>query len=260
MLAKLLKYDFKYIYKTFGVYYLVIILCVLLYLATGIPDSSGIIEFIHLFIAGAGFGLSIGMVFNAITRSWMRFQKNFYQEESYLTHTLPVTKSQLLLSKAIASFVTFSISLALLILCILVTQPGLTAQFGEIDAGLKLAGSSLLEMAIAFVAVVVLQQAFIIQCGYAGIVIGHRQNEYRALWSGLVGVGIYVAVIILVIGILLLWGMFNPDVHDLIFTSNIWNPATLRIVAIAVGILYLGAIVATYFITQKVFERGVDVE
>lgn len=260
MLAKLLKYDLKYTYKTLGVYYLVIILCILLFLATNFQNSSGIIEFIHLFIGGAGFGLSIGMFINAITRSWARFQKNFYQEEAYLTHTLPVTKKQLLLSKTIASFITLLISFTLLIACVLLTQPGLTEQFGEIDAGLKLAGSSLLEMAIAFVAIVVLQQAFIIQCGYAGIVIGHRQNEHRALWSGLVGVGIYVAVIILVIGILLLWSIFNPNIHDLIFTSSIWNLAALRIVAIAVGILYLGAIAATYFITQKVFERGVDVE
>lgn len=262
MLGKLLKYDLKYIYKVLGIYYAIVIAGVLIFLATDFENPSGIVEFIHLFVGGASFGLSIGLFVNAITRSWVRFQKNFYGDEAYLTHTLPVTKRELLLSKTIASFVTLVASLMVLVFCTIAVQIGFS-ELGNINEVLKSQGSSLLSIGILLFVTLVLQQTFIILCGFAGILIGHRKNEHRGAWSWLAGGGIYLITSLLIVGITLIWSLFDPSIHDFIFSGksqDLFSLANISKVVIGIDIMYFFASIATYAIAQKTFDHGVDVE
>lgn len=262
MLAKLLKYDLRYIYKTLGIYYVVTILCALVCVATNINNPSGIIEFIHLFSGGASFGLSIGLFVNVITRSWARFQKNFYGDESYLTHTLPVMKRQLLLSKIIASSIALIFSLVVLIFCTIVTQVGFS-NLQTFDEMLKSEGFSLLSIGTLLFLTVVLQQLFIILCGFAGILIGHRKNEHRAVWSWAAGIGLYIISNLLIIGFTLIWSLFDTDVHSFIFSGesqSLFSLANICKIIIGIDLVYSIIAVTLYFISEKVLDRGVDVE
>jgi len=262
MLGKLIKYDLKYIYKTLGIYYVVALLCAVIYMITDFENPTGIIEFVHYFFGGASFGLGIGLFFNAITRSWVRFQKNFYGEEAYLTHTLPVTKRQLLLSKSISSLIVLVFSLITLGFCMITTQVGLS-ELGKFGEMLESQGSSLFGMGTLLFITLVVQQFFIILCGFAGILIGHRKSEHRGAWSWLAGGVIYIMANLLIIGIALIWSLFDPDIHNFIFNGESQYLGSLAIISkiiVSVDILYCFIAAGIYLIAQKTLDCGVDVE
>ena len=263
MLAKLLKYDLKYIYKVLGVYYLITVILAIIFLLTDFENSDGIVNFIHVFSGGLCFGLSIGLAVNVITRGWVRFQKNFYGEESYLTHTLPVAKNQLLLSKTIASLITLFVSLVLITFCLVVTQLLSEIDFTEIDVALKSRGYSLFGFGMLLFITVLVQYFFVIECGFTGILLGHRKNEHRAVWSWLFGGIIYLAVNLIAVGLLALWAHFDSNIHAFLFSGSsqdIFNLANIQQVILGINVIYTAAAITLYFVELKTLKRGVDVE
>ena len=51
---------------------------------------------------------------------FVRFYKNFYTDEGYLTFTLPVKRSKLLLSKTLNSIIWFALHTALILVCVVI--------------------------------------------------------------------------------------------------------------------------------------------
>ena len=106
MLKKLLKYDLENIYKVLIIFYsLALIFGILTRIFLNIENS-----FIMNIIGQICSAITISMIFNILInnlmRLWVRFKNNFYGDESYLTHTLPIDKKTLYLSKILASFIT----------------------------------------------------------------------------------------------------------------------------------------------------------
>ena len=108
MLRKLLKYEFKHtakdILSLFGVVIILSVLVKISMLTTANTDNSTVAEyllgmFMFLFI------LSMGIMFVGV---WViliiRFYKNMYSDEGYLTATLPVTATEHIFSKFITGF------------------------------------------------------------------------------------------------------------------------------------------------------------
>ncbi len=112
MFAKLLKYDLQSILKHWWIAALVSV-CVAF--AGGICISianvnytsySVLQDIAELGIVVCCIGLAIFYVLSEIL-VFMRFYKNFYTDEGYLTFTLPVKKSQLLNSKTLMSLIVY---------------------------------------------------------------------------------------------------------------------------------------------------------
>ena len=106
MLKKLLKYDLKNNFKILIIFYgLSIFFAVLTRILFSIENS-----FIIDIIAKISSGVTISMIFNIIINNimglWGRTRNNFYGDESYLTHTLPVDRKTLYLSKYFLQFKT----------------------------------------------------------------------------------------------------------------------------------------------------------
>ncbi|MBD5549003.1 MAG: hypothetical protein HDQ97_16725 [Lachnospiraceae bacterium] len=105
MLGKLLKHEWKAVWKVptllIGILMLIAVLSGLTF-ALPIWDSewiglplSGIMMFVMFYLAMFAVGIGI-MIYFAV-----RYYKNMYTDEGYLTHTLPVSARQLLLNKVI---------------------------------------------------------------------------------------------------------------------------------------------------------------
>ena len=110
MLMKLLKYDLKYMIKNMAIFY---ILSIFFAITTRIlfnMDQSVIINIIGQISVGCMFSMIASTLINTMMRSWVRFRNSLYKDESYLTHTLPVTKSELYNSKFIQTLIFFFIS------------------------------------------------------------------------------------------------------------------------------------------------------
>lgn len=128
MLGKLIKYDFKALNR-----YLIVIHGMLLitaaigrFLFVGRmvqnPDSTpssigmiimviGILVYVILFMAA---------LFGTLLLIAVHFYKNLYSDEGYLTHTLPVSRGQLLASKAISGSVWMLIDMILVIFSVMI--------------------------------------------------------------------------------------------------------------------------------------------
>lgn len=112
MFAKLLKYDLQSILKH---WWIAAVVSVCVAFAGGICISianvnytsySVLQDIAELGIVVCCIGLAIFYVLSEIL-VFMRFYKNFYTDEGYLTFTLPVKKSQLLNSKTLMSLIVY---------------------------------------------------------------------------------------------------------------------------------------------------------
>ena len=120
MLGKLLKYDLKYMIKNMCVFY---ILSIFFAITTRIlfeVEQSVIINIIGQISVGCMFSMLASTLINTMMRSWVRFSSSLYKDESYLTHTLPVTKNDLYNSKLIQTFIFFLIGFIVIIISLFI--------------------------------------------------------------------------------------------------------------------------------------------
>lgn len=100
MLKQLLKYEFKATGRTYGGLYLALVALAVLSgfsLRSSSKDNfASLLLFAYIIVAVA---VAVVSVMTIVTR----FTRNLLGREGYLMHTLPVTESQLILSKLISS-------------------------------------------------------------------------------------------------------------------------------------------------------------
>ena len=106
MLLKVLKYDLKFTYKNLIIFYTLSLFFALLGRICGIFDNSGIMLILSKINNGVAISMIVSVIINNLMRVWARLVLNFYKDESYLTHTLPVKKSTLYLSKVLCGIIT----------------------------------------------------------------------------------------------------------------------------------------------------------
>ena len=123
MLKKLLKYDLRAIFKLWWIMAVSSLglsviggLCLKTLTSMEANEISPIIVIMAaLGIVATVIGLSAFLVVTEIL-IYVRFYKNFFTDEGYLTFTLPVKRSQLLNSKLISTFIAIMSTFAVLIL------------------------------------------------------------------------------------------------------------------------------------------------
>lgn len=256
MLKNLIKYDLKFIYKQLIIFYLIVLFLAIIARLTDISDTSFIIRFIHRFTEGAVFGFSVGMFINASLRLWAKYKLSMYGDESYLTHTLPITKRTLWTAKFLSSIIVVVTSLLLFIVCILIMY--LSADtINTISAH----ASEIWPILITFVIAALGQFCFIMQCGLLGITIGQRFNSYRTVFSVIFGLGIYLLCGGALVGGAFLWSHISPEVNDMLIYGHIFeNISTVPKMISAIAGGYAVFITGSYFINYYLLQRGVNVD
>jgi len=100
MLKKLIKYDFRSTWREFAAIYLAILLGVTLFPIIGRTISSNAI---NAFIGIIAFAIIVAVIVVTIGSLFKIYNKNVFSNEGYLTMTLPVNETQIVLSKLIVS-------------------------------------------------------------------------------------------------------------------------------------------------------------
>lgn len=125
MVNKLLKYEFKYYFRIMVFYLPIIIVLGILcrfvqFLDVDFRDQFGIIEMIYTTIKGSSYMAlaftSIACLLFTTILGVIRFYKNLYSSDGYLTFTLPVSNNKLLFTKLFSFVVCQTISA----LCVLI--------------------------------------------------------------------------------------------------------------------------------------------
>ena len=195
MLRKLIKYDFKALSR-----YLIVIHAMLLITAVlgrllfvgrimsdpgrlsnagAIATIIGIIIYVILFMTA---------VFGTMLMIAICFYKNLYSDEGYLTHTLPVTRGQLLISKTVSGSVWMLLDMMMVILSLFIlvlTRPVLdsfSSSWDELLSAMGFPASTgygkiLLAFAVLFIVSAVGNVVLI----YVSITIGQLFSNHRVL-------------------------------------------------------------------------------
>ena len=117
MLGKLLKYDLKWVYKLIIIFYILAFTFSVIGRAFSTIENSLVFNIVAQIAFGTAISMMVSSLINTLMRLWVRFNRNVYKDESYLTHTLPVKKQEIFTSKVITGVVSIFTSMVVIIVC-----------------------------------------------------------------------------------------------------------------------------------------------
>lgn len=263
MLGKLIKYDLKWVYKALVVFY------ALSFIFSGISRGISCIENSIVFSVASSISISIAIsmmissIINCVMRLWVRFVRNLYKDESYLTHTLPVSKNKLFMSKVICAIITIFTTFIVIVFCLFICFYSKT-NIEILKSLLEVAASTyditVIGLILLIILVIFLEVLFVTLIGYASIIIGNRFNTAKMLKSVIWGIALYLITQATTLLIIFILGVFNSEVMNLINTTNIVNIDAIKSVMF-LGIGIYGVYILIYYIIGKIlFEKGVNVD
>lgn len=264
MLGKLFKYDFKWINKIMPIYY---ILLVLISIATKIiehllnTDPSLLLVIVDKILVSMFIGVAIPVIVTCLMRIWVRFSINMYRDESYLTHTLPVTRNQLFNAKVLSGITSLLISSLVIAACIAFVF----LNKDSIDS-IKIMWNSLVDayntlfavgFVIGIILLIALEIIYMMMSGILGLTIGHCFNNFKILKSIIIGIGSYFLLSTVSLTTIIIIGKaIDYDIIGNGFPSMNY----IGIIGITSLLIYGIYDIAYYLVAKKVFNKGVNVE
>lgn len=263
MLSKVLKYDLKFVYKVLIVFYfLVIFFAILTRLFFSFEDSF-ILNVLAKIFSGFTISFMFSILINNLMRLWARFIKNCYSDESYLTHTLPVSKKCIYASKFITSIVTMLTSVLIILLSIFIayySKENMLALKSALNIIATMYESSVIGLILIVFFVFFLEMVFAVQSGYFGIIVGHNSNNNKMAKTIIYGFLIYLFTNALIILGLFIGGLFNSNLMNLFKTIDVVNIRLIKNIMYGAMVVYLLIIVIFYIVNISIFKKGVNVD
>ena len=263
MLGKLLKYDLKYMFKFLIIFYsLAIFFGVLTRVFLNI-ENSVIMNVIGQVCSGCAISMMFSSVINNLMRMWVRFKSNFYGDESYLTHTLPISKSTLYLSKALASVISLFVSVGVVALTLFIayySKENIELVKNMLLPVADIMGSSVVKIILAFLFICFLEIANMLQVGFSGTILGHKMNNMKVGFSVFYGFLCYMVTQVFVLIVMFITGLFNKDIMNLFFTNEIINMDMIKFIIYLAIFIYTLTLVIGYIVNVKLFKKGVNVD
>lgn len=262
MLAKLLKYDLKWILnKVMWIYYVIVIIVAIAIKIVENVHQTLFLVIVDKILVGVFISCCISVLITCFMRIWARFIQNLYKDESYLTHTLPVTKNELFNAKVIASIISVIISILVIVVCVAFVYLN-DATFEE----LRMMYDSLVQayngviaaiFVIGLILIILLEMINAMMCGIFGIIVGHRKNDYKIVKSILIGL---VSYIILATFTVVVLNFISTNLLDEVVNDGFPSINTLKGMGFTALGLYIAYILGFYFISKKLLNKGVNIE
>ena len=242
MLNKLLKYDLKYMIKNMSIFYILAIFFSIITRLLTLPDQSVMIGILYKISSGCVIAMIANIIINVMMRSWVRFRDSLYKDESYLTYTLPVTKNELYNSKFIQTLIFYFVSFIIILISLFI------AYYSK-DNWTIITNYIKTEVFNA------------IQCGFLGIILGHKMNNGKTGYSVLFGFIIYLIAQSIILFLVFIYGLFDPTIMELFKTATInIDVKAFKSLAIVSSLLYLVIIFVMSIICKKQLSKGVNIE
>ena len=262
MLKKLLKYDLKWCYKPLVVFYILAIFFSIIVRIVESFEQSLIVLIIDKICCGVVIAMIINILINCFMRNWVRFVRNIYKDESYLTHTLPVSKNKIYLSKILTAIITLLTSFIVIIVCLAIATLNKDTWIilkESLEQSAIYFDSSVFSLIFVMIITIFFEFLFMMMSGILGIIIGHRSNNLKIVKSIVIGFVIYMILSSMSLGALFVAGLLNSDIMSLFNNIEVTSNAlkSMMLVGILVYAIYNLGI---YFIGNKLLNKGVDVD
>lgn len=263
MLTKLLKYDFKKIYKFLIIFYLLAIFFAILTRIFFQIDNSFVMSIVAKICSGATISMIVSIIINNVMRLWVKFKNTLYDDESYLTHTLPVTKNSIYISKIITAIITMLtsvIAIAITLFIAYYSKENLEALKNLILPIADVLDSSIIGVVILFLAVLLIETLNIIQVGFTGIILGHKVNNNKVALSVVFGFAVYIFTQTMSLLGAFLISLFNKDMMNLFITNEVINIDMIKILGFICIFIYTIIFIVNFFVNINIFKRGVNID
>ena len=263
MLKKLLKYDLKNILKFLSIFYTLGILFAVLTRIFFNVDNSLVANIIGEICSGVTIAMIFNILINNLMRCWVRFRQSLYGDESYLTHTLPVSKKTLYLSKFLLALITMFISvfvIAVILFIAYYSKENILTLKNIILPIAEIYGSTILGFIIVIFLIFFLEMLNLLQSGYTGLIVGHKMNNNKISFSILYSFVAYTLTQLFVLLVIFLFALINKDIMNLFITNVMININILKVVVLVGIIVYTISIIVYYFINYKLLKKGVNVD
>ncbi len=263
MLKTLLKYDSQYIFKFLIIFYSLALFFGLLTRIFFSFENSFVLNILGQITTGATISMICSTLINNLMRMWVRFTRNLYGDESYLIHTLPVEKRTQYFTKILTALITLFISFAVIGAVLFVAY--YSKENLQLVKNLLLPVAELYDSSISVILAVLLFVLFleflnILQCGFTGIILGHRMNNAKSGLSVLFGFLTFGITQSFVLVIMFIVALFNEDFMNLFVTNTIINIGTLKSVIYIAVVSYTLVSILLCFVNIKFFKKGVNVD
>lgn len=262
MLKKLLKYDLEWCYKPLLVFYILAIFFSIIVRIVESFEQSLIVLIIDKICCGVVIAMIVNILINCFMRNWARFVRNIYKDESYLTHTLPVSKNKIYLSKVLTAIITLLTSFIVIIVCLAIATLNKDTWIilkESLEQSAIYFDSSVFSFIFVMIITIFFEFLFMMMSGILGIIIGHRSNNLKIVKSIVIGFVIYMILSSMSLGALFVAGLLNSDIMSLFNNIEVSSNAlkSMMLVGILVYAIYNLGI---YFIGNKLLNKGVNVD
>ena len=259
MLKKLVKYDFNWINRHMIIFFVITLIFALLTRLADNITGSVMGDIIYGILRGCTIAALVNTVINCAIRVWERFRQNFYKDEAYLTHTLPVSKNLLYDSKAISALATVLLSVIVIIASFFIAF--WNNDVYEYIRNVFKDGDMTFIMVSLFITAI-LEIIYAIYVGIFSIVLGHRYNNNRVLYSIVFGIALYYGLQCILLGLIAVAGIFDDSIKAMFGDASDVQISfeTYRNLMLMTNIIYLALTTGLYFGGKKLFAKGVNVE
>ena len=263
MLKKLLKYDLQKTYKILIIFYSLSLFFAILTRIFLSIENSFILNIIGKVCGGVTISMIFNIIINNLMRLWVDFKNNLYKDESYLTHTLPIDKKTLYLSKTITAIITLFTSILLIGLSLFIayySKENIELVKTILFPIANMYNSTILGLLLVFLFISFLEILNGLQAGYTGIILGHKMNNAKTGFSVLYGFISYMVIQLIALISLFITGLFNKDIMNLFITNEIINIDMVKlIIYLSIG-TYTITLILGYIFNQKTFQKGVNID
>lgn len=263
MLGKVLKYDLKWTYKLVVVFYILAVIFSVIGRLFGGIENSLVFDIISKICYGTAISMVVSSLINSLMRLWTRFVRNIYKDESYLTHTLPVEKKSIYLSKVISGVVCIFTTMIVAVICLGIcyySEANMDILKNLLEIAASTYNTTVLKLLLLVAIVIFLEVVYILLTGYVGIILGHKSNKNKMGRSIIIGILLYFGFQTISLGLIGVYGLFNPDIMNLINTTDIINIGAIKsVMYVGIGIYVIYSILL-YYIGQSALNKGVNIE
>ena len=263
MLNKLIKYDLKYNNKVLVIFYILSIFFAILTRIFLNIENSAIMNIIGKICSGVTISMIFNILINNLMRLWSRFKNNLYNDESYLTHTLPIDKKTIYLSKSLSSLISVFTGVIIIAISLFIayySKENIETLKAILLPLATIYNSTIIKVIFAILFIFFLEFCNGLQAGYTGIILGHRRNNGKMGYSVFFGFCAYMAIQIIGLITIFIMGIFNKDIMNLFMTQEMISVDVIKMVIYIAIILYSSTLIINYIINVQLFKSGVNVD
>lgn len=269
MLGKLLKHDFKALFRNYGLLFAVLLLVTLLYKICLLLPQNIVFKFMNGLMGALYVIVILGCLFGAAIINIVRFYKNLVTDEGYLTFTLPVSSKQIVASKLISTLVMDVLMAVAVLLSTLVLRnnlPVLAELYQSIETSLHQIASKAEYRTLVggFVGYIALACVYTQMGAFTAVAIGQTNRTHKIA----AGVGAYALIYFVtqcVIGGTIFLSAQQFHLYSTIdiayievIPTEILNAASGMLFIISAVEVVLG--VACFFLTDYLFAKKLNLE